>query len=359
MGSFSQDMFGPSTNWNLQLVKDFFAAVDVHWLETFHVDGFRYDCVPNYWTGAFGGYAEHAYTVWKLVESRIAQNHPDYQRFRSIEDFVVCAEQLEAVDAVLYQTYSTTTWQNNTLGAAKAVAAAQDGAITQLGHAISATNLPTEVYFGTDRVPKAPLQYIENHDHSRFICEFGTSNDEQDPAIFQQGDRDQWFRVQPYLVATLLAKGIPLIWQGQELMENYWVPPQGNLARVGLLRPVRWEYFYDHIGRGTIALVRKLLGLRKSHAHLRHGSFYFFDEPDRYQNRGLLLFAWFDTTSSDYTLVAINFSGQDQWAPFWFPLSGSYREELHGGALDLHQVSAYQEYWIQVPGNYARIWTAR
>jgi maltooligosyltrehalose trehalohydrolase len=61
--------------------------------------------------------------------------------------------------------------------------------------------------------------------------------------------------LQPYLIATLMSKGVPMLWQGQELAENYFLPESGT-GRVGLLRSIRWDYFYDTAGRGIVSLVR-------------------------------------------------------------------------------------------------------
>jgi 1,4-alpha-glucan branching enzyme len=151
---------------------------------------------------------------------------------------------------------------------------------------------------------------------------------------------------------------VPLLWQGQELMENYWLPDQGR-GRVALLRPMRWQYFYDDIGRATLKLVRRLLRVRRSRAELRAGEVYFFNDPQRYQNRGLLLFARWQ--GSSYTLVALNMTGQEQWAPFWFPIAGNYGEQLHGSQepqLNLNGVAALQETWLAIPPNYGRVWSS-
>jgi 1,4-alpha-glucan branching enzyme len=265
---------------------------------------------------------------------------------------------LEKVEEVLRTTYSSSTWQNRTLGAARQAAVGAAGALTDLGFALAADGLPVEVtYNGSDVIAKAPLQYIETHDHARFICQYGLS-DGDGSELLREGDRRQWFKLQPYLIGTLLARGVPLLWQGQELTENYWLPDQGR-GRVALLRPMRWQYFYDDIGRATLKLVRRLLRVRRSRAELRAGEVYFFNDPQRYQNRGLLLFARWQ--GSSYTLVALNMTGQQQWAPFWFPIAGNYAEQLHGGQepqLNLNGVAALQETWLAIPPNYGRVWSS-
>jgi glycosidase len=145
-----------------------------------------------------------------------------------------------------------------------------------------------------------------------------------------------------------------MIWEGQELCENYFLPEFGE-GRVSLLRSVRWDYFYDSPGRATIALVRKLLKLRRGGVQFRSGEYFFFNDWSLYASKGVLAYArW---TPNAYSLVVVNTSDQDQWIPFWFPVGGTYREELHGGNLDLHDVVPLAETWLQVPSNYGRVWS--
>jgi 1,4-alpha-glucan branching enzyme len=319
------------------------------------VDGFRYDCVPNYWDGATGvGYANLVHGTWREVQAHAGD--ANWQRFFSGGEInlIQCAEQLEAPAGVLQESLSNCTWQNETRDAAVAVAHASPGALTQFGFRLGLEGLPAIKDHGNGAViRKSALQYIENHDHERFVNHFAQSGVHDD--LFREGDRSQWFRVQPYLIALLCAQGIPLLWQGQELGENYWVP-EGGIARVMLFRPVRWDYFYDEAGRATVSLVRRLTALRRERQELRRGTYYFYNDDARYQYRGLLLFSRED--AGRFTLVALNFSGSEQTVPFWFPIAGNYAEQLHGRVPDaLPGVPAWAERQITVPGNYGRIWS--
>ena len=362
MGAFSKDMFGPSVDWTKSFPQDFFYTVNRHWLEVYHVDGFRYDCVPNYYELApeYRGYADIAYETHQWIKSQVATGEKQYARFQNGErglHLIQCAEQLEDVKNVLEQTYSTCSWQNRSLEAGQKVAQGQRRAIANLGQAWGASDLPTETMVNDDVLPKAPLQYLENHDHSRFICQFGTFNPDQDKnALFEQGLRDRWVKVQPYLIGMLMSKGVPLLWQGQELCENSKIPAQGR-GRTGFLRMMHWEYFYSEEGHNILTLVRKLIRIRKKWNHIKEGSHYYFDDEERYNKLGVMLFARYIPDTTHYSLVALNFTDTSQWVPFWFPLAGNYREELHGGDLDLINVQTHVDWWIQVPSNYGRIWT--
>jgi 1,4-alpha-glucan branching enzyme len=222
LGAFAKDYFGQSTDFTKKFTQDFFFSVNSLWLDRFHVDGFRYDCVPNYWDGPRGvGYANLVFSTYQMVKAQAAQGG-HWQRFTGANQLslIQCAEQLEDPVGVLNQSYSNCTWQNGTLGAAQAVADGNRGALTDLGLLLGLSGYPEVVTTGTDTLPRTALQYVENHDHERFVCNFGLEN--QGEGLMQDGNRSLWFKVQPYLIGLLTAKGIPMLWQGEEFGENYW-----------------------------------------------------------------------------------------------------------------------------------------
>ncbi len=352
MGPFAKDYFndlGVSTDFNRALTRDFFYSVNLHWLSTYHIDGFRYDCVPNYWDGALGaGYANLVFNTHEYVKSAIAS----LPRFDAAEGprLIQIAEQLEAPEQILEQSYSNATWQNASFSAAAACAHGAPGAIENLGHRLGALGYIEQITQNGETFAKLPLQFIENHDHSRFICEFGLRYHDWNP-LFAEGDRSQWYRLQPYLIALLAAKGVPMLWQGQEFGENYFLPDSG-LGRVLLLRPLRWDYFYDTAGKTLIGLTRSLLSLRKNCDELRRGSHYFHNDYERYLSRGILLFQ--RENSGAISLIAINFTNIEQRVPFVFSHAGNYTEQLHNE--DNFIVGEGETRWLIIPSNYGRVW---
>jgi maltooligosyltrehalose trehalohydrolase len=172
MGPFAKDYFsdlGISTDFNRALTRDFFFSVNLHWLNIYHIDGFRYDCVPNYWDGALGmGYANLASNTCEYVRNSIA----GLTRFDASEGprLIQIAEQLEAPEQILEQSYSNATWQNATFDAATGCARGAAGAIENFAHRLGALGYIEHVTQNEETLAKAPLQYIENHDHSRFLC---------------------------------------------------------------------------------------------------------------------------------------------------------------------------------------------
>lgn len=224
IGPFAKDYFGESVNFSKKFVQDFFFTVNFHWLSCYRVDGFRYNCVPNYWDGAMGsGYANLVYHTYKMVKENLA----NFKRFfgNGEVNLIQCAEQLEGPVEILEKTYSNCTWQNETLGSAQGVACGNNDELTNLGFRLGLFGYPKEITINDDKIQKSSLQYIENHDHSRFICNFGTVS--KDNELLKEGNRGRWYKIQPYLIGMLLSKGIPMLWQGQEFCENYYVPESG------------------------------------------------------------------------------------------------------------------------------------
>lgn len=354
MGPYAKDMFGPSTDYRRAFTRDFYFTVNHYWLDRYHVDGIRYDCVPNYYEGCTDpGYSNLVYSTYRAVEATAGADH--WQRFfhGGGIHLIQCAEQLEGPVEIVEKTYSNCTWQNETLGAANAIAADGFGHLYDFGMRLGLAGYPEQASHGSDTLPKSALQYLENHDHPRFICRFGTDSLYRE--VLREGRRDNWFRVQPYLIGLLLGKGIPMLWQGQEIVENYDVPDSGP-ARIGTLRPVRWERFYDTAGTSMIRLVRRLVALRRTQPVFRQGGYFFINDWEGQQRHGLLLFE--RRFGNTYALVALNFSDADQLAEVTLPLDGDYHEQLHGQALDELTAAAGSRVTLQVPSNYGRVWLA-
>ncbi len=357
IGPFAKNDYGDSIDYSRSFSRDFFYTVNYHWLDCYHADGFRYDCVPNYYDGPAGsGYANLVYHTYQLVRTKIKEGGGYWERFQdgSTIRLIQCAEQLEGPVDIVENTYSNCTWQNRTRDAAKRIASGDFSGIADLGFSLGLDGYPGMKLHHSDMLEKSALQYIENHDHSRFICNFGLVKNDND--LLSEGDRANWFKLQPYLIGLFTARGIPMVWQGQELGENYFVPDKG-WGRVLLLRPVRWDYFYDPVGQSLIALFRKLITIRRGHDEFRTGEYYFHNQYDPYLSRGVLLFH--RRKGSRFSLVALNFSEHDQWIPYSFESSGNYHELLHGDTvaeLNIGPVNNGETKWLRVPGHYGRIW---
>lgn len=351
--------YGTLNDFSKRLTQDYFYSVNQFWLDTFHIDGFRFDDVPEYWDGTTGsGYANLVYSTYQYVKSKKGSTD-HYQRFFDSSgniNLIQIAEYLPNPPDILFGSYSNGTWQDGTLGASASCASGSPGAIEQLGLQLGLNGYPTSVIVNGDTVAKTALQYIENHDHQRFICNFGTVPIDNDPndVLLQQGDRDgKWPNLQPYLIALMTAKGTPLLSEGQEFCENYWIPPSGY-GRVMLYRPVRWNYFYDTDGQPIIRLIRKLTKIRRSGAQFTEGEHFFYNDYNNFNSKGLLAFS--RQLGSAFSLILLNFTGQSQTTTFSFAASGDYVEQIEG-KQNLSNVVAGTAQVVTIPSNYGCIWT--
>ncbi|MDY6930555.1 MAG: alpha-amylase family glycosyl hydrolase [Halobacteriota archaeon] len=355
MGHFAEDAFGLGTDYNKQFTREFFYNVNCYWLDEYHVDGFRYDYVPGFYDSPEGnGYASLVYNTYQYSKDipRFSFDEGGYSRI------IQCAEHLPDPQGIISNTYSNCCWQN--LFMDEAISMAHGNHFNEkFAHLLChvSPNYSYEYHnpSNDERFPVNVLQYIETHDHSRFINNYGLV-DETDALGLKFGDRGKWYKLQPYVIALYTCQGIPMLWQGQEFGENYSVPGYGP-GRVFLHRPIHWEYFYDDAGRGLIRLHRKMGAIRRKHAALRSTkSYYYFNEsvPDR----GVIVYSRsagvLDGERSEIILVFINFNDYDYdiWVPF--PESGRWDELIHNQeSIDV--INAGDWHKITVPSNYGRL----
>jgi hypothetical protein len=122
-----------------------------------------------------------------------------------------------------------------------------------------------------------------------------------------------------------------------------------------IFRPVRWDYFYDPVGKRMVSLVRGLIKMRRQ-PQFQRGKHIFYNDSDRYQSRGVLVFSREDENL--FSLVALNFTDQDKQVDFQFPFSGDYAEELHGFD-NLKGVVGGAWTSFVIPSNYGKVWTVQ
>ena len=330
MGHFAGEFFErPGMNYRAAFTREYFFEVNKHWLEEYHLDGFRYDYVPGFYDGPEGqGYANLVHRTYQHSKSIPRFQAPD-GRSRLIQ----CAEHLPDPKGILATTYSNTCWQNALLDKANDMAA-HHYVDASFAHSLDPelSGYPVEYTnpAAGDSFPVAPFQYIETHDHSRFITRFAPGQ-LQDLLEQQYGDREQSYKVQPYIIALYTAKGIPMLWQGQEFGENWGVPYSG-LRRNLFRRPLHWEYFYDEHGKALVRLHRIMGTLRRERPALSsRGYFYYYDDSNHLQ-QDVIVFRRETQPSQgsagESVLVLLNFSDVEAevWMPF--PYAGTWTEKI-------------------------------
>jgi len=329
MGTFPYGAYGAQTTFhNMPFTLDYFRTANAYWLTECHVDGLRYDNVSGYYDGATG--EAYAALVYNTYQDSLSI--PRFQDAQGYSRIIQCAEYLDNPPAILRDTYSNATWQDALLDKAEDMAQhryVDDSFVHLLDPGYS--GYPATRAFNGVQAPVAPFQYLNSHDHEHLIDSFGTA-----PGIGGLGDiafgiRANVAKLQPFAIALYTCQGIPMLWQGEEIAENYTLPQGGN-ARISFRRSLHWEYFYDQYGQELVRLYRILGRLRRQLPALRgRESFYFNQQSNTaagivaYQRHAPAT----STTAEQYALVFLNFSDTPQSLAVPFPRTGIYREMIN------------------------------
>ena len=351
--------FGPEIDFNQQFARDYVQSVNVHWLNEYHVDGFRYDEVTDLYDGPTGiKYAKIAYNTYN-ESLNIARFTPsggsapgEYSRI------IQCPEELNLPQEILSTTYSNSTWQNALLDKVEDMAAhhyVDDAFVHLLDINFSGYPATKTVHDSANKpvdMPVAPFQYLESHDHSQLISFFGIA-----PGNIPYGDRSQAYKLQPFAIALYTCTGTPMLWQGQEFADNYVLPDAGN-GRIRFFRNVNWEYYFDEFGAPLVRLYQILGNLRQSSPSLRSREFYYYNQQSRTQD-GIVAYRRQSTSDKQTALVVLNFSDGQQSISLPFPEPGTYREmidnDVRQSPYDVVVSNSNQQITIQVPSHYGYI----
>lgn len=359
MGIFAGEFFEgrPGTDYTKEFTRDYFFQLNQYWLREYHVDGFRYDYVPGMYDGPTGqGYANFVYRTYENSKSI-----PRFATGTGRSKIIQCAEHLPDPAGILSKTYSNCAWQNGLLDRARDMA--RWGYVNEsFAHCLDPEFLGFPNEFRNpatgESFPVAPLQYFESHDHPRFINQFGQIKLRDLLGEFY-GDRGRYFKMQPYVIALYTAKGIPMLWNGQEFGENWGIPSWG-IGRNLFERPLHWEYFYDAAGKALVRLHRILGRFRRTHRALRsRGYFYYYFDPNHLR-QGVIAFRREAEAvagqAPERILVFLNFSDSDSevWIPF--PEPGTWSEQIDGTRPPAQISQSNQWAAVVVPSNYGAIY---
>jgi 1,4-alpha-glucan branching enzyme len=360
MGSFPDGQFGPQITYpGFPFTQEYFRIVNQYWLQEYHIDGFRYDYVPGYFDGATGqGYANVVYQTYQ--DSRALPRFQDPQSFSRI---IQCAEDLDDPQGILRQTYSNATWQDSLLHKVRNMVEYQyvDQDFVNILNPY-ALGYPESRDFNGKQASVAPFQYLNSHDHEHLITSFSVKSGIGGEGDLKFGDRANAARLQPYAIALYTCQGIPMLWQGEELAENYTLPEGGN-ARVSTPRPMHWEYFYDQYGQELMRLYRILGRLRHQIPALRSRKFQSIAViPEAmtvaYQRQTP---ATADTVQQT-AVVLINFSNSDQGITIPFPQAGTYREmindDVRAQPLEITVYNDNDPVQVSIPSNYGYVFVS-
>jgi 1,4-alpha-glucan branching enzyme len=217
-------------NFNNKCTQEFIRDVCLYWIETFKIDGIRFDNTVNFYeTGKNEG-------IPQLLE-----DIQDYLDKNNEKNFSLTLEHIK-VDAaeVTRKTKATSYWDNFMYG--------------KCFHYLWHWQIDPEILnsFNNNRfligTGKVPTTYIGNHDHSHVAWQAGARDND---------GSNRWYRSQPYAIALFTSPGALLIQNGQEFAEDHWIveDDRGSGRRVQA-RPLRWGFLNDAFGRASFNLYK-------------------------------------------------------------------------------------------------------
>lgn len=356
LGRFEGEFFEwPGTDYRKPFTREYFFELNKYLLEEYHVDGFRYDYVPGMYDGPAGqGYADLVYRTYQHSKTL-----PRFQAAGGRSRIIQCAEHLPDAAGILRETHSNCAWQNGLLDRSRDMA--RGGDVTErLAHQLDPEFLgyPTEHTAGGDVFPVAPFQYLESHDHARFINQFGTAT-LRDLLGERYGNRNRFYKVQPHVIALYTGKGIPMLWHGQEFVEN-WGVPSGGLGRNLFERSLHWEFFYDEAGKALVRLHRVMGTLRSNHRALRSRGYFYYYYDQAHLAKGVLAYrrraAADGASPAEDLIVVLNFFDNEAevWIPF--PAPGQWVEQIDGQRPPVSISHDGQWSSVVVPSNYGGLY---
>lgn len=316
-GKFGGEFAGlQDLNFNNTCTNEFIRDVCFYWIDNFKIDGIRFDNTTNFYIlGNMNGLPE------------LLENITNYMNDLGEENFSLTLEHLrdDAVQ-ITNTTKATSYWDNALFGCTF-----QYLWWNQIDS--SFLNKINNQRF-LNSADKVPTTYLTNHDHSNVAWQAGAKDN--------MGSL-KWYKTQPYVIALYTNPGVPMVPNGQEIGEDYWIPEddQGTSRRI-LPRPIRWKLQKDKIGSTLSKLYQRLGEIRKQYPGLRSPNFY--PQPwEEWQtqfnqlgygidtSRQLVIYhRWGNDDKGNLQLfiIVLNFSDNDQYVQVPFPQNGEWTDLL-------------------------------
>lgn len=342
IGAFERGGFFKDLDFNNGCVQEFIFDVCKYWIDRFQIDGIRFDYVLGYYRG-------------QGIDpgiSKLIDNLHGYLFGTGRNNFTTMLEHLtdNRYDAIgdTNKIDATGCWFDPLM-----FQAFDSGKNQQITPSIMRA-LNTNKDFAPG---KAPVTYIENHDHSTLVNKVSGGY----PGV----DRNQnWFKTQPYAIALFTVPGAVLVHNGQEFGDEYFLPEQGD-GRV-IPRPVNWNRLNDSPGKALTGLYKKLIEIRNNYVGLRSSFFYpdFYDERQVRFNangygvdteRNLIIYHRWGTGkdgSLERFIIVLNCSPNKHYVDIPFPVNGTWTDILNDQSFN---VSGHWRRWQDVDSNWGRV----
>jgi 1,4-alpha-glucan branching enzyme len=320
-------------DFDYRCTQDFIRDVCLYWIESFKIDGIRLDNTVNYNVpGETKGLTQ------------LLQDIKDYLDIKGEKNFSLTLEHISIDAADLTRRSQATSYWDNALHEQCFRYLWHEQIDAQLLQALNNAR-----YVSSSE--KVPTSYLSNHDHSHVTWQAGAREN--------MGSL-RWYKTQPYIIALYTSPSVPMVPNGQEFGEDYWIPEndEGTGRRIAP-RPLRWKHANDNIGQSLRKLYRRMAQIRSASPSLRTGTFapdYWEEWQSQFNPDGLgidrakqvLIYrrSGRQNEKRHEFVIVLNFSHSGQQVRVCFPqdgewtdllsdYSGSWRPSISGGSLDV------------------------
>ena len=319
-GKFGNEFSGlQDLDYHNPCTQEFIRDVCFYWMDSFGIDGIRFDNTVNF-------YEENDTRGLPTLIADINAHANDPNFSTALEHLNMSAVH------VTNNVGATSYWNNELYG--RTFEYLWNGGIDSpiMGALDNHRGLPSN---------RVATVYLGNHDHSHVAWQAGARSN---------SGGLEWYRTQPYVIALLTGLGCPMIQNGQEFAEDYWImeDDRGSNRRVKP-RPLRWGFADDRIGGTLRDIYRRLIEVRLNYPALRSDNLY----PANWENwqtqfnpegygvdtaKSVVIYhRWSDPSPGplEKFIIVLNFSGVTQSVNLPFSDNGEWDDLLNGFSVSV------------------------
>lgn len=321
---------------NDELTLEFIYSVCRFWVDEYKVDGFRFLNSDYYWDSkSSGGFSQ---VLKKLYEYR--------KKGQNSEIFLFAHKPGPFVSQMLNQSHINGVENYQFIKSIHRMAEnrALDPSFWKKMD-VNQSSFPEENKAGNDIIKNYALNYTEDDNYHSLIVKMGVVSGERDRRGYPVGDRkNHWWKTKPYYIAQFASNGIPVIYNGQEIAENRFVP-DSSVAR-DLPRPISWNFLSDFAGKDMFRFHQKLILLRSKFPSVRSRNFIHLFTDTKHQ-----ITAFKRYLDEENIIAAINFSNESYDVELPFPKNGFWREYMDDYIIKVEDKKAV----VKLPARYGVI----
>jgi len=266
----------------------------IHWVENFHIDGFRFDYAEGIgWDGDYNGASYYASILNSIDSSLIlvAETDNSYQ-----------------INNTFFDSGWDYSYHHNIFD-------------NIMDIYIDVNNITNHInaYSQGYNFVTGPINYIESHDENRLAYQ---------STEFQGHSLEEAYK-RSMLGSSILftSHGVPMIYQGQELGQN---SPGRDSGGYPIPQPVQWSNLDTELASNLNEHYKKVLALRNNYSVLKESPL-----EIKYADNGTKSLVYWRANDSEKVVVAVNLDTEDHVLDIQFPQNGPWVDLINDIAIDI------------------------